>query len=80
MKEQLTGSAIKCLLHAVMMMSLLIAAGQSWSAEPEQTALSPEEERIVQRLKEELLKELLEGEFLQQQIEIGIQPAPWRKR
>lgn len=72
MRNYLAGHASKYLLLTVMVILLLIASGRSWSAESEQTMLSPEEERIVQRLKEELLKELRDGEFLQQQIEIGI--------
>lgn len=42
------------------------------AAEPESQAALLDEERIVQRLKEEIMQELRSGEFLQQQIQIGI--------
>lgn len=39
----------------------------------EKTTLSPEEQRIIQKAKDQIWKELREGDFLREQIQLGIQ-------
>lgn len=53
--------------------TILIMDSRVLAAEDSAPELTANEEKIVQRLKEELIKELQEGTFLQDQIEKGIQ-------
>ncbi len=53
------------------------ASAQTPSAEP---ALTPEQEQLVERLKAEIMKELTEGEFLQQQIQLAIEAFVQKQR
>jgi protein-disulfide isomerase len=43
------------------------------SAQQQESKSTADEERLIQRIKEEIMKELRQGDFLGQQIEIGIQ-------
>lgn len=52
-------------------MLMLIAAGGA-SADEAGSAAALDEERMVQRLKEEIMKEFRDGDFLKEQIQIGI--------
>ena len=59
-------------MSAVACLTFLLSPLSSVAAEDEQDALTASEERIVQRLKEEIIKELRESDFLREQINIGI--------
>jgi protein-disulfide isomerase len=60
------------LLLTGVLFTLLTTSGRALAAEDQQATVTVNEERIVQRLKEEIMKEFRSGDFLQQQIEIGI--------
>ncbi len=63
----------KFLLLPGILILLLTGWGWALAAEDQKTELTIDEERIVKRLKEELMRELTNEGFLQQQIDIGIQ-------
>lgn len=54
-------------------LTLVATGGQVFATEDSVTELTIDEEKIVQRLKEELMQELQQGTWLQEQIEKGIQ-------
>jgi len=60
------------LLLAFVSFVLLATSGRALAVEHQQADMTIDEERIVQRLREELMQEFRNGDFLQQQIEIGI--------
>lgn len=54
-------------------LTLVATGGQVFATEDSVAELTIDEEKIVQRLKEELMQELQQGTWLQEQIEKGIQ-------
>lgn len=60
-------------MYVAGMLALGGALALSAAAAQEDTAASVDEERIIQRTKEEVLEELREGDFIREQVELGIQ-------
>ena len=63
----------KFVFPVLLALSLFITGGPATAAEDKATELTIDEERIVNRLKEEIMRDLTNEGFLQQQIDIGIQ-------
>jgi protein-disulfide isomerase len=63
----------KFVFPVLLALSLFCTGGRAIAAEDKATDLTIDEEHIVKRLKEEIMRELTNEGFLQQQIDIGIQ-------
>jgi hypothetical protein len=71
-----TARFLRCRLIVFVLVLLIIGLPRFPYAEAQQIpgeAIKTDDRALIQKIKEEIMKELREGEFLRQQIEIGIQ-------
>src|SRR5690349_16280049 len=63
---------LKRFFTAVPILAISLASPAAWGQQ-NATVSTPDEQRLIQKVKEEVMKELREGNFLSEQIELGIQ-------
>jgi protein-disulfide isomerase len=73
------GNPIGFVLVAVLLGPLVVSAKADGQQKPAASAAS-DEQKLIERVKEEVLKEIREGDFLREQIQLGIQEYLKRQR